>query len=250
MPIKIPTFDHEVFKRNFLKSVVCQIRVQPIFRIASEPLPAQFQEKIRKDYPVVQKEESVQVALQGQAVQRTNLGNTWRFKNADGHGEVTLDSAFIAFEAKTYQSFTDFRSRFETVYDAYLSTYEPSRPERIGLRYINMVRPMNIKALKDWERWVKPELMGFLASSQVEEPIVHDFKEFRTVQNPGFMTVRHGLMSDQDKSLIYLIDVDRYIQAAKNQEETAQLLTKFNEDCYNFYRWAIGEDALKWLRGA
>lgn len=246
MAIKITSFQYEVFKKNFLKSVVCQIRVQPIFKIASEA-PAQFQEKIRKNYPVVQKEEAVQVDVQGQAMQQRSLGNTWRFISEDGYWAVTLDSAFIAFEAKTYQSFTDFRSRFEDVYDAYLTTYEPSRPERIGLRYINVIRPINVRTLKDWKSWVKPELMGLIASDQVEEPIIHDFKELRTLQNPGFMTVRHGLIADQDKSRVYLIDVDRYIQGAKNQQETAALLKQFNEDCYNFYRWAIGNEAVKWM---
>lgn len=247
MTIKIHTYEHEVFKRNFLKSVVCQIRVQPIFRIAAEP-PAQFQEKIRKHYPTVQREEAIQVEVQ--SLQRRSLGSTWRFKSEDGFWEVTLDSAFIAFETKTYKSFTDFRSRFEQVYEAYFSTYDPSRPERIGLRYVNMVRAANVRGLKDWTSWVKPELMGFIASDQVQEPIIHDFKELRTVQNPGFMTVRHGLISDQDESLVYLLDIDRYVSAAKNQEETDAFLKKFNEDCYNFFRWAIGESTVKWIKGA
>lgn len=248
MPIKIPTSEHEVFKKNFLKSVVCQIKVQPIFRIASE-LPVQFQEKIRKNYPTVQKEEAIQVEVQGPSLERKSLGNTWRFISEDGYWQVVLDSAFIAFETKIYQSFTDFRTRFQEIYEAYLSIYEPSRPERIGLRYVNMIRPINIRTLKDWSRWIKSELMGFISTSQVEEPMIHDYKELRTVQNPGFMTVRHGLISDQDKSSVYLIDIDRYITAVKSQEETSAMLKRFNEDCYNFYRWAIGEETLKWMKG-
>ncbi len=248
MAIKIKAHEHEVFKKNFLKSVVCQIKVQPIFRIASE-LPAQFQEKIRKDYPAVQEEKAVQVEVRGPETQQRSLGSTWRFRSEDGYWAVTLDSAFIAFETKTYESFTDFRSRFEEIYDAYVTTYEPSQPERIGLRYINVIRPINVRTLKDWTSWVRPELMGLIATDQVEEPIIHDFKELRTLQNPGFMTVRHGLIADQDKSRVYLLDVDRYIQGAKNQQETAALLGKFNEDCYNFYRWAIGQEAVKWMRG-
>jgi len=163
MAIKITPHDHEVFKRNFLKSVVCQIKVQPIFRIASE-LPAQFQEKVRKDYPAVQEEKSVQVEVRGQETQQRSLGSTWRFKSDDGYWAVTLDSAFIALETKTYQSFTDFRSRFEKIYDAYMTTYEPSQPERIGLRYINVIRPINVRTLKDWTSWVRPELMGLIAN--------------------------------------------------------------------------------------
>ncbi len=248
MAIRIETHKHEVFKKNFLKSVVCQIKVQPIFRIAKE-LPDKFQEKIRKNYPAVQEEKAVQVEVRGPETQQRSLGSTWRFRSECGSWAVTLDSAFIAFETKTYESFTDFRSRFEEIYDVYLTTYEPSQPERIGLRYINAIRPINAKTLKDWAAWVRPDLMGLIATDQVEEPIIHDFKELRTLQNPGFMTVRHGLIADQDKSQVYLVDVDRYIQGAKSQQETAALLGKFNEDCYNFYRWAIGQEAVKWMRG-
>ena len=99
MAITITPHNHEVFKRNFLKSVVCQIKVQPIFRIASE-LPAQFQEKVRKDYPAVQEEKSVQVEVRGQETQQRSLGSTWRFRSDDGYWAVTLDSAFIALETK------------------------------------------------------------------------------------------------------------------------------------------------------
>ena len=108
----------------------------------------------------------------------------------------------------------------------------------------------NIRTISDWEKWIKPELIGLIAEKdRVVEPIINDFKELQTVQNPGFLTVRHGLMSDEGRSQFYLIDIDRYIMGAKNQEETAAFLTKFNEDCYNIYIWAIGEDCVKWMRG-
>lgn len=253
MPIKITPYEHEVFKRNFLRTVVCQIRVQPIFQIASETPTKDFisfQEKIRKNYPNVHGEESVQVQVKDQALEKKSLGKTWHFKSDDDCWKVVLDSAFIAVEARSYKSFKDFRVRFEEVYDAYLTVYEPSKPERIGLRYINMIRPVNAHTLADWVGWVKPELMGFVSTPEVELPLINDYKELRTVQNPGEMTIRHGLISDQDRSFVYLIDVDRYIMRAKNQQEVAALLNKFHEDCYNFFRWSINSKTVEWMKGS
>ncbi|MEK7180023.1 MAG: TIGR04255 family protein [Patescibacteria group bacterium] len=250
MPFKIPACDHEVFKRNFLSSVICQIKVQPIFRIASDTPPADFQDKIRKQYPIVKKERAEQVEVRGGDFRRTSLGNTWRFLSEDHLWQVTLDSAFIALETKNYKSFTEFRKKFEEIYDAFVTTYAPSRPERIGLRYNNLIRAVNIRTISDWTKWIKPELIGLIGSdSLIQEPVTHDFKELQTIQEPGQLGIKHGLLRDQEKSQFYLIDIDRYIMGAKNQEETSRFLAKFNEDCFNFFMWAIGEECVKWLRG-
>ena len=250
MPLKIPKSPHEVFKRNFLGSVICQIKFQPIFRIGSDIPPADFQDKIRKQYPIVRKERGEQVEVRGDDFKRTSLGNIWRFQSEDDKWQVTLDSAFIALESKHYKSFTDFRAKFEEVYNAFANIYAPSRPERIGLRYINFIRPINIRSLSDWMQWIKPELSGLINSDKyIQEPILHDFKELLTTQDPGQLGIKHGLLKDQDRAQFYLIDIDRFIMGAKNQEEASVFLTQFNNDCFNIFMWAIGDECLKWLRG-
>lgn len=249
MPLIIPSFEHEIFKRNSLTSVICQIKVQPIFRIASET-PALFQEKIRHIYPIVNREEAVEVEVRGKDFMPRNLGNTWRFLSEDNLWQVTLESGFLAFETKAYTSFTDFKNKFEFVHEQYCKTYAPSRPERIGLRYTNKIRPINVRTFSDWTKWIKPEFIGLLAHKDyVTEPIINDFKVIETLQPPGFVGLRHGLMSDQERTFHYLIDIDRYIMGAKNQEEIAMYMKKFNEDCYNLFRTTVGDNCYKWMRG-
>lgn len=250
MPFKIPQANHIVFTRNFLQSVICQIKVQPIFLIASDIPPAEFQDKIRKQYPIVRKENNVQVEMQGGNIKPTRLGNTWRFQSEDNLWQVTLDAAFISLESKNYKHFGDFRQKFEEIYDAFVTTYAPSRPERIGLRYINLVRPINLRTISDWVKWIKPELFGLIGDDKlIQEPIIHDFKELQTMQEPGNLILKHGLMRDHEKSQFYLIDIDRYIMGAKNHEETASFLKQFNTDCFNLFMWAMGDDGVKWLKG-
>lgn len=250
MPFKIPVYNHEVFKRNFLKSVICQIKFQPIFKIASDLPPVDFQEKIRTKYPVVKKEQAEQVEVRDGNFRKTNLGNTWRFESEDNHWKVTLDSSFIALESNNYLSFSDFRKRFEEVYDAFLEIYAPSRPERIGLRYINFIRPPNIRSLSDWKKWIKPELSGLISLEEfIQEPIINDFKDFQTIQDPGNLGIKHGLLIDQEKSQFYLIDIDRYIMGARNHTEASSYLQKFHKDCFNIFMWAVGEETKKLLRG-
>lgn len=250
MPINIPSTDHEVYDRNFLKSVICQIRVPPIFKIGANEPPAQFQDQIRSDYPLVAQENPVQVEVKGGALKPTNLGNIWRFISNDHMWQVTLDTAFIALETKAYKSFTEFNEKFKKVYQAYNSIYLPARPERVGLRYINMIRPINVRSTSDWLMWIKPELFGLIGKEDIiREPILHDFKEFHTSQDPGSLIVKHGLMNDQEKQKFYLIDIDRFNMGARDSNEALGYLDRFHQDSYNFYNWAVGEECIKWLKG-
>lgn len=249
MPIIIPESKHETFDRNSINSVICQIRFQPIFRIAAET-PVDFQEKIRKDYPKVKREEGVHVEVQGKDIKPTNTGFTWRFLSEDENWQVTLDSAFIAFETKNYKNFNEFKKKFKRVFEAYNKVYYPSSPERIGLRYVNFIRPIQLQDFSDWANWVKPELLGFITDNNyVKEPIINDFKELRTVQEPGFITLRHGLVKDDGNAFFYLLDTDRFIDKIVKQKDIFDYLDGFNSDCYNLYRWAIGEKCVQWMKG-
>ncbi len=250
MPLRISQLEHSIFARNFLQSVICQIKVQPIFLIASEVPPADFQNLIRKEYPIVKKEKNMQVDMLGGNFKPTSLGNTWRFLSEDNLWQVTLDAAFISIECKNYKNFADFRQKFEVIYDAYITTYTPSRPERIGLRYINLVRPINVRTLSDWTKWIKPELFGMIGDNTlIQEPIIHDFKELQTIQEPGNLILKHGLMRDHERSQFYLLDIDRYIMGAKNHSEVSSLLNRFNTDCYNIFIGSMADEGLKWLKG-
>ncbi|HQU44113.1 MAG TPA: TIGR04255 family protein, partial [Pirellulales bacterium] len=46
----LPEFPRVIYGKNPLEVVICQLRFPPILRIGAE-LPAEFQERIRKDYP-------------------------------------------------------------------------------------------------------------------------------------------------------------------------------------------------------
>jgi uncharacterized protein (TIGR04255 family) len=248
MPISIPKSPQTTYRRNFLESVICQIRVNPIFKIAKE-LPSEFQEAIRRDYPYAQARESIEIKIAEEAVAPPGiLGRAWRFTSEDGTWTITLDARFLALDTKKYVNFEDFSSRLNKAHESYLQIYSPSPAERVGLRYINAITPPEQpKMPKDWSPWINPELLGFSATDRLTFPTEECFEVVSTPQDLGAITVRHGFNKDQNGKTVYLIDVDRYTSEKVVQSDVLRLLRGFNDDCYNLFEWASGKTTKDWM---
>ncbi len=248
MPINVPETGPITYPRNFLQSVLCQIRVSPIFKIASD-LPSEFQEAIRRDYPHVQTRPSVEIKL-GEEVLITpeKLGKAWRFLSDNEDWTVTLDARFLALETRKYTNFDDFLTRLRKVHDHYVNIYKPSRAERVGLRYVNVISPPEkLSAPAEWRSWINPELIGFPGTDRVSFPLTECIQVIGTRQEPGHITVRHGFGADPIGNTVYIIDVDRFADSPTAQEGVSALVANFNDACHHFFQWAIAKSTKDWM---
>ncbi len=249
MSLDIPVSPKITYRRNFLQSVICQVRVNPIFRVAKE-LPSEFQEAIRQDYPRAELRESIEIKVSEEGITPPEkLGKAWRFSSEDGDWTVTLDARFIAIDTKKYLNFEDFLTRFKGIHKPYCEIYSPSSAERVGLRYINAISPSEqLRAPKDWNAWVNPDLLGFAGTGRLSFPVGECFEVVRAPQGLGSITVRHGFNSDPTDKVAYLIDVDRYTDGKAEQSGIEGLLKEFNDECYNFFEWAVSKATKDWMR--
>src|SRR2546425_8627069 len=108
-----PDSPRVIYRKDPLVQVVCQLRFPPVLRIEAEP-PAAFQDRIRKDYPLL-RERMEEPTLEGQAglppaierlIQATARAKkvlAYDFLSADEQWAVALTREFIAVTTTRYQ---------------------------------------------------------------------------------------------------------------------------------------------------
>ena len=97
-----------IYAKRQLVEVICQLRFPEILKIdVSEP--ADFQERIRRDYPQYEKkiEQLPPQMVNGKPVPQGTVNN-YQFVSAEGQWRVSLTKGFIALSTYGYTRWEDF----------------------------------------------------------------------------------------------------------------------------------------------
>src|SRR5262245_7091139 len=103
-----PEAERVIYEKNPLAEVICQVKFPPILRIDSE-LPAQFQERIRQNYPLFQEKQMSEgdIALPPEMAQLlkseffARRGRAaYDFASSDGVWTVSLTRDFLALSTR------------------------------------------------------------------------------------------------------------------------------------------------------
>lgn len=62
------------------------------------------------------------------------------------------------------------------------------------------------------------------------------------------LTLRYGVLPDEEQaSLRFRIDIDRYQEGAFKIADTVKLLRRFSSDAYNIFDHAVGDKLVAWM---
>ena len=122
---------------NQLDRVICQIRFPALLEVNKRV--DEFQKLIRRDYPGYTQPEPPPM----------NLANVpfpidHRFQSDDKVWTVTLSVEAISLTTTHYTDWNDFKTRFESLMSVILGLFEIDSCVRVGLRYINAIRPSSV----------------------------------------------------------------------------------------------------------
>src|SRR4051794_13728758 len=111
VPLGGPSPAEVSLPRAPLVRVLAQVRFPGILKIDDKSSIVPFQEEIRGTYPLFQQEASqqlhVEVGPSGPAV-RHDVGNIWRFTDAEHGWRVSLTTDSVALETSRYSNREDF----------------------------------------------------------------------------------------------------------------------------------------------
>lgn len=123
--------------RNQLDRVICQVRFPAILEI--DKRIDEIQRLLRSEYPLYSQSAPIQLNLAN-----APLPTDHTFQTNDGSWSVTVSVSAISLTTTKYTEWVQFRERFERVASSAIQLYGITEFVRIGLRYINAIRPSSL----------------------------------------------------------------------------------------------------------
>jgi uncharacterized protein (TIGR04255 family) len=249
-----PETPRVTYKKNPLRKVICQLRFPSILKIDAE-VPAAFQERIRKEFPVLSEKVEVQFEISqkmegsippellNQALKPTESRN-YEFSSEDEQWVVNLTRTFVALTANKYYKWEEFRDKLVGPLNALLNIYSPTHFSRIGLRYIDVIKRSELN-LGDtsWSELLQPYMLGLLGSSVVADRIqsYESLSEIRLSDEKSIVRIVTKLETDPSGEPCFIIDSDFHIMMKTNVGSALDILDYFNKRASRLIRWCITE---------
>lgn len=150
------TLERLFLPRSPLVLVIAQVRISTILKM--EDYVADIQETLRKKgYPDYKYEEGTELRITGDQV-KSRSTQRWFFLNFGNTESVILSTDFIALSTTEYKQFNAFSSSMEDVLNRINDVVDIDSTTRLGLRYIDLVRPDENETL---DQYLQPSLLGF-----------------------------------------------------------------------------------------
>ncbi|MCJ7654744.1 MAG: TIGR04255 family protein [Dehalococcoidia bacterium] len=243
-----PEAPRVIYKKNPLDRVICQLRFPPILRIDTE-VPAQFQERIRKDFPdFCEKEELILPQKIRQEFPAELLGKimpsgtkNYEFSSEDAIWMVNLTRTFVALGTTKYRRWEEFKERLDKPLNALIEIYEPAHFSRIGLRYIDIIKrsELGLDGV-DWQELLQPYILGLLSLTTINKQVqtLKAKYEISLDNEGGIARIVTGLV-EQDKEVCFLIDTDFYDTRKTDTSKVVNKLENFHVLASRLIQWLI-----------
>lgn len=244
--------------RSPLVRVLAQVAFPRIVKVREEAYIADFQEALRRDYPNFSAEpfHGVAINIVDGMPQVEQLASTvWRFLDVSNNWRVSLAQDFLAIEATTYSSRSEFLDRMETVLTILGETIKPAQVLRVGYRYVDRI--VDADSLGRLPDLIRPEMLGVLATTPFESVDI-SMSELIAATAEGKVIARYGVAPkgfSHDPNLAppiekasWVLDVDSFsVSLTPASFDPREICTRMNEvagRAYAFFRWAVTPDFL------
>jgi len=245
-----------IYAKAPLVQVIAQVRFPPILKIEGHP-PAEFQDRIRRIFPLLEKHTNpfaMQLSQFGQlppevvqALGQQLSGIAYIFLTEDRATNVNLAPDSLTVTTNAYRTWEDFRDQMRRPLQALVEVYEPTFFSRIGLRYVDAINRANIgMADRPWSELLNKPILGELALAHFERNIdnVTKFVRIKLPDSSGSLQLRHGFAIVQGQSEVaYSLDFDFSREQRTEVADAESVFDRFNRLAGRAFRWCI-TDAL------
>ena len=251
-----PLFDSppsEVPLRNApLARAICQIRFPPIMSVGKDEYVAEFQESLRREYPLItpQMAQRMQFILPGAdgPISMAPPTRSYRFSSVDGHWHLTLSQDFLAIETTGYTNREEFLARITRACQALEKHIHPTHVSRLGIRYIDRLRD---EALNQIHELFRPEFLGPMLDADFRAGAMQVLTESQFRTKEGSLIAKWGLLPENttiDPTAIppepnpsWILDLDAYSEVLVPFDSTTLVAEarKLVERIYTVFRWSV-----------
>jgi uncharacterized protein (TIGR04255 family) len=242
-----PPSSRVIYGKAPLIQVICQLRFPSLLSIESQP-PADFQERIRNRFPLLERGRSdlpadlPQEVLQAIGAQIPAV--EYRFLTEDRVSTVTLTPQSLALSTNRYERWEHFLGQLRAPLTALNEIYKPSFFSRVGLRYTDVIDRERLGLQNTpWSRLLNPHILGELELPQFEnwlDKIANRTIRVKIPDGSGSVLMRHGLGNVQGrKEICYTIDFDFSTEPKTEVQDAEAILNHFNAMAGWAFRWCI-----------
>lgn len=225
MALNLPDPDTLQLPKSPLELVVCQIRFEKRLRAAEAGTALAFHSDLGGSdgaYPRLEEITGQELVVTGgpgvqPTAQATEVGG-WRMTSEDGAWIVTLMPDHVALETTRYTTWAeDFELRLQSVIEPTEKHLAPEIEHRLGLRYVDRIRELELSSPQDWKEYVRPELLGPILHPILGPETVAASQQLALNIDDGVRaTLRHGpITDDQTGTVDYVLDYDIYRQGGR-----------------------------------
>ena len=240
-----------IYAKRQLVEVICQLRFPGILKIdVSEP--ADFQERIRRDYPQYEKkiEQLPPQMVNGKPVPQGTVNN-YQFVSAEGQWRVSLTKGFIALSTYGYTRWEDFAKRLDVVLAAFIETYQPSYFSRVGLRYMNALNKDAVGLEESsWRDLIAPGYLGLMGDDDSARQNFIKCEQTVTATMPGGAKANikcgPGLLRKVDNRTrqveelkVFLLDLDVFFDGKMPLGQVAGALNIVHDNAGSLFAGAV-----------
>ena len=244
--------DRVIFQNNPLIEVILQFRFPTILSINSNE-PVDFQEAIRKAFPIYQvgTENSQEIQLVASddtflpSIVNKQQNKNYAFITANGKFKVNLTSSFVSFSTVDYTRWEEFWGIFENALTSFICIYQPAFFERIGLRYIDAISKVALHLEnKTWKELIKESWLGPLAIyNDSNVPVTSTDSEFFVDDKGTRLKIHTGLGSiNNSNETVFIVDTDFIHIGNISIESYSTILTLLHDHSKFFIEHVISDE--------
>ena len=249
-----PVSQRVVYAKNTLAEVSARFKFNPILKIEAAP-PAEFQEAIRSEYPVYQREivgavlpaglppavrNMVKPLFEGGQVQPQ-----YAFSSEDQRWRIVLSRDTLVLMTKQYSQWADFEHQLKSVRAAFEKAYQPGRYRELHLRYINVIQRSKLGlADRPWDELLNQHIAGELAFVGIASDVDKLSRQLhcKLDDHGSFLWLKTALATEQGQSeLAFVVDNDFHTHpiAPTETSNVDQVFQRFNGYSRDVFQWAI-----------
>jgi uncharacterized protein (TIGR04255 family) len=242
LSLYLPEAEPEGLPRAPLRTMLAQVRFSPQRELAEGTAVERIHEQVEERYPRLLEEQ--QIGLGPGQVQSATIG---RLTDLEGAWSIVLARDFLTLETTAYTRWAEVEERLSEALSALVAVVTPRVRERIGLRYVNEIRPESDEF--SWGAYVNAQLLGLLATP-LASSVRRGVAEVQLQFDPGTVVLRHGLLRSED-DVVYLLDVDSFSDEPQPfvVDETIELFRRYNDVAFRLFRWSVTDEYFEAMRG-
>jgi uncharacterized protein (TIGR04255 family) len=204
--------EYQKLNKQPLSLVLAEFRFSEVRKMV-EYIP-DIQEKLRRDYPAYEEGKSQSVRISPEGVAIDHQVSRWIFGAQDGSRVVVISENNLVFVSTDYGRFEGYEDGCISVVKVLLDIVEPQLLMRVGLRYNDVVYPINEGDTLN--QYVIQELCMSNKIRKIGNRVVQNRTESTVETDEGVLTVRsiegmHELVTMPDLNNMSLVSLRKDI---------------------------------------